>query len=99
MLVCGSCNRAKSWSCEHCGNLTEGQRLTVCRSCYWARPDRYMHVALVPCRRLDLVWMGQADAKTYDQLTRTAARQGKSVHEFALEILHHAVASTSRTQP
>jgi 5-methylcytosine-specific restriction endonuclease McrA len=99
MLVCGSCNRAKSWSCEHCGNLTEGQRLTVCRSCYWARPDRYMHVALVPCRRLDLVWMGQAHAKTYDQLTRTAARQGKSVHEFALEILHHAVASTSRTQP
>ena len=23
MLLCGSCNRAKSWSCEHCANWLE----------------------------------------------------------------------------
>ena len=27
MLVCGSCNRAKDWSCEHCGNWISGVAL------------------------------------------------------------------------
>jgi hypothetical protein len=91
MLVCGSCNRAKSWSCEHCANLTKGQRLGVCRSCYWARPDHYTHVARTPCRRLDLVWMGEEATEAYNQLVRAAAEQGKSVRDLALEILCRAV--------
>ena len=37
MLVCGSCNRAKSWSCEHCSNWRETHDESVCRSCYWPR--------------------------------------------------------------
>jgi hypothetical protein len=96
MLVCGSCNRAKSWSC---GNLREGQRFAVCRSCYWARPDRYRHVALVPCRRLDLVWLGQDGVKVYDGLTRAAARQGNSVRELAMDVLRRAATSASSDQP
>src|SRR3990170_643143 len=36
MLVCGSCNRAKSWSCEHCENWTKLKSADTCRSCYWA---------------------------------------------------------------
>ena len=34
MLVCGSCNRAKSWSCEHCINWNKDtiQQLTISKS-------------------------------------------------------------------
>ncbi len=38
MLVCGSCNRAKSWSCEHCPNGLVGKDPNVCAECYWASP-------------------------------------------------------------
>lgn len=30
MLLCGSCNRAKSWSCEHCGNWKTEKKPPVC---------------------------------------------------------------------
>ena len=30
MLICGSCNRAKSWSCEHCANWQRFQSSQVC---------------------------------------------------------------------
>ncbi len=32
MLLCGSCNRAKSWSCEHCPNW-QARRTNVCEAC------------------------------------------------------------------
>jgi hypothetical protein len=34
MLLCGSANRAKSWSCEHCVNWLEQKDAHICRSCY-----------------------------------------------------------------
>lgn len=46
MLVCGSCNRAKSWSCEHCKNWTLDHAVSICQSCYWAGPiQRIMHTS------------------------------------------------------
>jgi hypothetical protein len=30
MLVCGTCNRSKSWSCEHCKNWLEEKRREIC---------------------------------------------------------------------
>jgi 5-methylcytosine-specific restriction endonuclease McrA len=56
MLLCGSCNRAKSWSCEHCENWLKEKAPTICRACYWAQPNAYRHIALTPIRRLDIVW-------------------------------------------
>jgi len=41
MLLCRSCNRAKSWSCEHCPNSSEERLPEVCRKCYLAEPDSY----------------------------------------------------------
>jgi hypothetical protein len=38
MLLCGSCNRAKSWSCEHCENWLSDKLPLVCQTCYWANP-------------------------------------------------------------
>ena len=55
MLLCGSCNRAKSWSCEHCPNWLEEKSSDVCGTCYWGSPESYKHVALRAIRRLDVV--------------------------------------------
>ena len=59
MPLCGSCNRAKSWSCEHCENWVEKKDPTICATCYWASPVDYDHVAMRQMRRLDVVWEGK----------------------------------------
>lgn len=56
MLLCGSCNRAKSWSCEHCDNWTMLKDIELCLRCYWGNPINYDHIALQEVRRLELVW-------------------------------------------
>jgi hypothetical protein len=77
-ILCGSCNRKKSWACEHCENWVNRQRLEVCASCYWADPDGYTHVALEQQRRVDLVWAGN-DVKEFERIRYRAKRAGKSV--------------------
>ncbi len=67
MVLCGSCNSAKSWSCEHCKNWTSDHLAEICRSCYWAMPTDYAHIALELARRVDLVWKG-TEALEYDRL-------------------------------
>jgi len=76
-LLCGSCQRTKSWSCEHCVNWQEGKDREVCESCYWAFPEDYQHVAGEPERRLSLTFSGEEEVQEYDQL-ETAARQRRS---------------------
>ncbi len=86
MLVCGSCNRAKSWSCEHCRNWMELKLAKTCWSCYWASPESYSHVAMQDTRRLDLVWSGE-ETKTYDALKRTAETSGQSMPDYVKKAL------------
>jgi 5-methylcytosine-specific restriction endonuclease McrA len=43
ILVCSSCNRRKSWSCEGCDNFNV-REVGVCHGCYWYDPDEYIHV-------------------------------------------------------
>jgi hypothetical protein len=54
MLLCASCNRAKSWSCEHCENWQTYKKSKSCMQCYWGNPIHYNHIALKEIRRLDL---------------------------------------------
>jgi hypothetical protein len=75
MLLCGSCNRAKSWSCEHCPNWITEHDVKVCDQCYWASPQQYRHIALRQIRRLDVVW-AEDDVEAYEKLVRLA----KGVH-------------------
>lgn len=78
MLLDASSQRAKSWSCEHCENWTDLHKESICRSCYWASPENYTHVAMVEVRRIDLQWDG-AEVKTYDRLVKDAEKEGTSV--------------------
>jgi 5-methylcytosine-specific restriction endonuclease McrA len=80
-LVCGSCNRAKSWSCEHCRNWTTDKQVKVCKNCYWANPDSYSHLAMRAIRRLEIVWT-EKEVGQYDRLAKAARKQDQALPEF-----------------
>jgi hypothetical protein len=86
MLLCGSCNRAKSWSCEHCANGLQIKDPILCQSCYWANPEDYQHIALRPVRRLDLTWT-EAEIEIYDKLMQQAQASGENLPDFIKKIL------------
>lgn len=66
MLLCGTCQRRKSWSCEHCPNWTS-RAPDRCRGCYWVSPESsYTHVAQEEIRRVVLV-LGNEDVANYDR--------------------------------
>ncbi len=81
LLVCGSCNRAKSRSCEHCRNGLVDKRPETCRTCYWGSPKNYDHIALLDIRRLDIVWSG-SEIDDYAGLAEAAAQAGEELHDF-----------------
>lgn len=88
MLVCGTCNRRKSWSCEHCENFTTLRQPTRCIVCYWGTPDTdtYNHIALQEIRRLDLVWSGE-EVADFDALLDFAQKQHQDIQSLAKLLL------------
>ena len=85
-LICGSCNRAKSWSCEHCTNWTEKLDPKVCGKCYWASPESYKHIAMRPIRRLELVW-SEGEVADFDWLSKVAKKRGQPLPDFIKALL------------
>jgi 5-methylcytosine-specific restriction endonuclease McrA len=86
MLLCGSCNRAKSWSCEHCDNWVNRKSPKVCAGCYWASPEAYEHVAMQDSRRLDLVWLGD-EVAVHDELRERASAERQPIPEYVKRVL------------
>ena len=86
MLLCGSCNRAKSWSCEHCENWRTFKKPAVCLQCYWGNPKKYNHIALEQVRRLDLQWNGD-EIQYYDAIKLTADQQNVELPTFIKQVL------------
>ncbi len=86
MLICASCNRAKSWSCEHCRNWTTNHDPKVCKTCYWASPEKYAHIALRIVRRLDIVWTGE-EVPDYDKLVKMSKDAKAELPSFVKEVL------------
>ena len=86
MLLCGSCNRAKSWSCEHCANWLEEKSPEICSSCYWAHPESYKHIALRPIRRLDLVWTGH-EVEVYERLRQRVEMMHDSLPDYVKSVI------------
>jgi len=92
MLLCGSANRAKSWSCEHCENWKHKKDREVCLSCYWAYPENHSHVAMKQLRRVDLLWQG-TETKQYERLKADAAEAGLAIPDFVKDVLRKALAA------
>lgn len=80
MLLCPSANRAKSWSCEHCDNW-QARDVEVCRSCYWAFPENYSHVAMREIRRLDIMWTGD-ETVDFDAINERSVSEGRELPDF-----------------
>ena len=90
MLLCGSCNRAKSWSCEHCSNWSDDKNPSLCRSCYWGSPENYSHIALRLIRRLDITWT-DTEIPAYNRLVELSEKFQEELPTFvkrALRNLH-----------
>lgn len=83
MLVDASSNRAKSWSCEHCAN----QRIECCKTCFWAFPENYEHVAGTPSRRIDMTWDGDEEVLVYTKLHQAASNAGITLAEYIKQLL------------
>lgn len=50
----------------------------MCRSCFWASPENYTHVAEEQIRRVDIEWRGD-EVKAFDKLRARAERADISV--------------------
>lgn len=81
MLLCGPCNRAKSWSCEHCENWIHEKTPGICLNCYWANPENYIHVALREIRRTDIIWK-KDEIQVYEKLKQQAQKSQALLPEF-----------------
>jgi hypothetical protein len=77
-VLCGSCNRKKSWACEHCPNLLKLKNIKTCKTCYWASSQVYTHVAMEKRRRVELVWMND-EVKDFDLIRSQAQSEGTTV--------------------
>jgi 5-methylcytosine-specific restriction endonuclease McrA len=86
MLLCSSCNRAKSWSCEHCPNWLEDKVPEICSTCYWGNPDDYTHIALREVRRVDILWH-ENEVQTYEKLKKMARRNRVRVPLYVKKII------------
>ncbi len=86
MSICASCQRSKSWTCEHCANWTKGKNPDLCRSCYWGSPEGYAHIALEAVRREVLIWQGP-DIEQYERISREAKNAKLPVAEYIKTIL------------
>lgn len=86
MLVDASSNRAKSWSCEHCDNFQRKLDPAICRTCFWASPEDYLHIAETPSRRVELVWSGE-EVQYFERLKSQAAGDGIDLVTYIKQLL------------
>lgn len=86
MLVCATCNRKKSWACEHCNNFSLNKDVSKCESCFWANPINYSHVALQKIKRLELIFTNQ-NIDVFNNIDRQAKKEGTSLNSYIFEVL------------
>lgn len=86
MLLSGSANRAKSWSCEHCVNWQDIKNPEICRRCYWAYPEDYDHIAMREVRRVDIMWSGD-EVSVYERLKKRTMELQKDIPKYIKEII------------
>lgn len=86
MLLDASSQRAKSWSCEQCKNWQELLDKEICRTCLWAFPENYTHVAMEQSRRAEVVWRGE-EVEAHAKIMALAEKEGLSIPELIKRIV------------
>lgn len=87
MLLSASANRAKSWSCENCPNW-KSKKLESCKTCYWAYPESYSHIAMRDIRRLDLLW-AEEEIVEYETLIKEVNGVKEDAPEYVRNVLRN----------
>ncbi len=87
MLLSASANRAKSWSCENCLNW-KSKKLESCKTCYWAYPESYSHIAMRNIRRLDLLW-AEEEIVEYEILIKEVNGVKENAPEYVKNVLRN----------
>lgn len=85
MLLSPSANRDKSWACEHCPNWTRKDP-NMCKTCYYAFPEYYEHIAGETERRIPLVFR-DAELPFFDSISEIAHREEISLSELIKKII------------
>jgi hypothetical protein len=85
-LLCGSCNRSKSLSCDTCKNYKEIKDPNVCKSCYWASPEKYNHIAMKKEGRIELVFTEEL-METYNKIKSASETAKTNICKFVIELL------------
>lgn len=86
MLLCPSCNRGKSWTCEHCKNWSTMKMPSMCQICMFASPNKYEHIAMKEKRSLTLVWEA-TEVQHYESLERDAHLANQDIRQYAKDML------------
>ncbi len=96
MLLCGSCNRAKSWSCEHCANWLTEKSNKICSNYYWAHPENYIHIALREMRRIEII-RDEDDVLMYEKLKIIANKYSQSIPDYVKKIIESHLSNPHTT--
>jgi hypothetical protein len=80
MLLCRSCQRAKSFECEHCKNYQD-KEIAICKSCYWCNPEKYEHIATKAVRRLEIIW-NESEIEAFNKLIKLSEKSGVSLKQY-----------------
>lgn len=86
MLLSGTAQRQKSWSCENCVNSSSLKQVEVCKKCYWAYPENYYHVAMKEERRVDITFSGQ-EIPSFDELKSRSEKASIGIQEYIKKIV------------
>lgn len=88
MLLDASSQRSKSWSCEHCPNMEPQERRShVCETCFWASPEKFMHVATLEMRRAEVVWQGE-EISDFNKLSILSEGNGEPISHVIKRAIH-----------
>lgn len=87
MLLSPSANRDKSWACEHCVNWME-KDVNTCKTCYYAFPETYKHIAGEEERKLSLVFK-KSDIGLYDELVKQAEIENTTSQNLAKRMIKY----------
>jgi hypothetical protein len=88
--LCAPCNDKRQRACMECPNKDPD----TCRSCRWAYPEKYAHVATRPERRAELVIHHPKLAQAFDELwpriQTIATQRGETPGEVILRVVLQA---------
>jgi len=93
MPLCASCNRRKSWSCEHCENWLNIKKPELCQKCYWSSPQNYEHIALKPIRQVVITWLDE-EVELYKKLEKMSELKKLPLPDLIKGLLARAVNRT-----